>query len=439
MRRPVLCCWSIVALATACVRTTPAPASLAWKRVSFAILEDYDKDSDLEIAARDFGRFRQLGITTWRGSISWLQMEPVRGRYDFAWLHRFIRLAADSGIALRPYVAYTPEWAARGGRDADAWNDPPRSLADWRAFVRALVTELREHDNVRSIEIYNEENVPQWWDGSGAAFDSVFAEAAGVVRATAPGLGVFFGGMVWPDASWTDHACAAARPDVVPFHAYPETWTPDTVTVERYLHDFGYDSFLEVAGEACGGAPIWINETGYATAHGKTERDQALWWARAIPTFLAARGVEHVGVYEIKDLAPERGAIGGAENFHLGLGDTLGRPKLAFATVRTLVRLLGVDSIAVLDTLLRTRVTSGAERGVYVHEFLRPDGRQVVAAWTRGGPATVVVRLPFGGEAAAAWSLEGRSAPAGGLSDGELTLELDSAEVRIVEVKGGRE
>src|SRR5581483_361277 len=108
-------------------------AALAAKPVSFAILEDYDAGDDLRDVARDFALFRELGVTTWRGSLSWLQLEPARGRYDFGWLERFVTLAADSGITLRPYVAYTPEWAARGGADSDAWNDPPRDLRDWVA------------------------------------------------------------------------------------------------------------------------------------------------------------------------------------------------------------------------------------------------------------------------------------------------------------------
>ncbi|HVQ47100.1 MAG TPA: hypothetical protein VMS62_09745, partial [Gemmatimonadales bacterium] len=43
-------------------------AGTVTKPVSFAILEDYDKGQDLREVARDFSRFRELGIVQWRGS-----------------------------------------------------------------------------------------------------------------------------------------------------------------------------------------------------------------------------------------------------------------------------------------------------------------------------------------------------------------------------------
>ena len=70
------------------------------KALTFSILEDYDKGDDLEEVARDFTLMRELGIATWRGSFGWDDFEPERGRYDFAWLHEFMTLAAARGITL---------------------------------------------------------------------------------------------------------------------------------------------------------------------------------------------------------------------------------------------------------------------------------------------------------------------------------------------------
>jgi hypothetical protein len=309
-------------------------------------------------------------------------------------------------------------------------------MSDWAPFVRALATELRRHANVRSLEIYNEENTAQWWDGPPSAYDSTLAAAAAAIREAAPGMQVLLGGMVWPDADWVDHACAAARVDIVPFHAYPETWTPDSVSVESYLHDFGYAAFLPIARSECGHVPVWINETGFATVPGKTERDQALWWARAIPTFLAEPAIEHIGIYELKDLAPGASAIGGAANYHLGITDTLRHPKLAFHTVRLLVRLLGADSLAVMDPALDVRVLSGSRDDLHAHAFLRPDARQVVAVWTRRGEIVVRVRLPRRGRRATEYALDGTARPIAGFAGDALPeRRLTPGEVWLVEVE----
>jgi hypothetical protein len=182
---------------------------------------------------------------------------------------------------------------------------------------------------------------------------------------------------------------------------------------------------------------VWINETGFATTHGRTERDQALWWARAVPTFLAQPGIEHVGVYEIKDLRPTRDAIGGAENYHLGITDTLRRPKQAFDAVRLLVRLFGVDSIAVLDSALDVRVTDApaARYGPFVHAFLRPDGRQIVAVWTRRGSPSVTVRLARSGRRAIDYDLAGHGRPIARFDGVTLpAMRLTPEDVRIVEI-----
>lgn len=232
--------------------------------------KDYDIGDDLTEVARDFAMFRVLGIRTWRGSISWLEVEPQRGHFDVAWLDRFASLAADSGIDLRPYIDYTPAWAARPGGDTLTWHDAPADVSDWAAFVDTLARVLARHPNVRSLEVYNEENTTQWWSAPSAAYDTVLAVAAARVHAAAPRLQLILGGMVWPDARWATHACAAAAVDVVPFHAYPETWTPDSVTVESYLRDYGYAGFLTAERAHCRAAPVWINETGSATMPGRS-------------------------------------------------------------------------------------------------------------------------------------------------------------------------
>jgi len=255
------------------------------KRIGFSILEDYDKGENLGDVARDFGLFRELGVTTWRGSFGWDDYEPSRGQYDFGWLHLFANLADRHAITLRPCIGYTPAWAASGGSDKDAWNDPPRDLSDWERFVGRLATEMRRHRNIASYEIYNEENVAQWWDGSPSQYNEVLQRAARAVKAADRRAKVLLGGMVFPDETWIERVCAEGRSgrfiDVIPFHAYPETWTPPEVDLERYLGSQFEDGFVRAVDRDCGRKPIWINEMGFATVGGRSQHEQADWWVRA--------------------------------------------------------------------------------------------------------------------------------------------------------------
>jgi hypothetical protein len=399
-RSSLLVAAAVVAhLAHACVRVVTSPAAPAeGRRVEFSILEDYDKGDDLADVAKDFDLFRSLGVLTWRGSFGWDDYEPSRGQYDFDWLHRFADLAASRGITLRPYLAYTPAWAARGGSDADVWNDPPRQIEDWYRFVRSLAAALRRHRNIRSFEIYNEENVAQWWDGTPAAYADVLRRGVAAVKAGNPDAEILLGGMVFPDLNWLRAICGADGPgrlvDVIPFHAYPETWTPPGVSVETYVGATFGEWFVKPADVACGAKRLWINETGFATVAGRSEDDQARWWVRAVATFLAQPRIEHIGIYEIKDLAAGREAIGDAPNYHLGITTADRRPKKAFATLRRLVSLLNSRRIAVRDDDVSI-AASPPSMEVFRHLFRRNDGRWLLFLWS-AGQARVTVTLPAG-------------------------------------------
>jgi hypothetical protein len=395
-----------VALLSGCISGIPVPStapgnSTVSKPVSFAILEDYDKGQDLREVARDFSRFRELGIVQWRGSFGWDDYEPSPGRYDFDWLERFAALADTMGISLRPYLGYTPAWAARGGKDDHAWNDPPRSQQDWVRFAGAVAGRLRKYRSIVSYEIYNEENTSLWWEGSAEEYARVLREGADAIRRADPDAQVFLGGMVWPDLEWLEHACedGHASFDVLPFHAYPETWTPDSITVEK---------------------------------------DQAEWWVRALATFLAEPRVEQIGIYEIKDQPLGTAVIGDAPNYYLGLIRRDGSPKLAFETIRLLVRLFNSDSITVADPLLRVRVTAGSAGQLHQHLFIRPDGRQLVFVWDKSGSPTVELRLPASPGTITAYAIDGRSSPWKNVEGKTIRgVALQPGSVRIFQA-GGR-
>lgn len=423
------------------IASATGSAATFTKRVEFAILEDYDKGEDLGEVERDFRLFRELGIRTWRGSFGWDDYEPARGAYDFAWLHRFAERAEEHGITLRPYIGYTPGWAGTGRRDdGHAWNDPPANLADWERFVDTLGRAMSRHANVASWEIYNEPDVKLWWDGTADEFYPVLARAARALRRVSPRTMIFPGGLVWPDAEWLEGECAvipgAGAVDVVALHAYPETWTPESVTVESYLGRHYRGPFLRAVTRACGRRAVWINESGFATTPGKTEQQQADWWARAIATFLADRHVEQIGVYEIKDLRPRDGASGDAANYHLGLTRADRKKKMAFHTVKLLVGLLDSDSLTVADGELRLRVIEGDSTRIFRHLFRRPDGRQVAVVWTRGEPSTVELTLERVGRRASSWTLGGDDArwrPFDGTTLREVHLVAGEARIFVVD------
>jgi polysaccharide biosynthesis protein PslG len=429
----------VVLLSIACGRPPAAAPDPGAKRIEFSILEDYDKGDDLTEIAKDFALFKELGVSTWRGSFGWDDFEPSRGVYDFDWLHRFADLAAAHGIVLRPYVAYTPAWAAGTGTDNEVWNDPPADLDAWSAFMRRLAGEMRRHPNVVSYEIYNEENVRQWWDGTAEGYRVVLRRGAEAVKAGNPEASVIVGGMVYADAEWIEEVCSdeVNRQTVaaIPFHAYPETWTPAGVSIENYL-GAGFDQFLREVDSQCGPKPLWINEMGFATTPGKSEADQAEWWVRAIATFAAVPRLEHFGIYEIKDLPADRPVIGDAPNYHLGLTRVDRGKKLAFGTVAALVAMLGSQPVTPRVPHLEAFPPDAASV-IYARLFTRADGQRWLFLWTSGQDASTTVSLPDGSRATEL-QLDGRAAPGAPLPIRAGRLEavpLRLGEIRIFEIQ----
>ena len=425
------------------VSGTVAARKPVTKPVSFSVLQDYPKGEDFLDVEKDFALMKELGVSTWRGSFSWIDYEPERGEYDYPWLHKFVSMAAKEGITLRPYLAYTPAWAAKGGTDEVEWNDPPKRITDWRRFVARTLKELKKYPNIASYEIYNEENVKQWWDGTARDYNQVLKAGSEEVRQASPRYQVIMGGMVWPDEDWVEQACVkygnAKSFDIVPIHAYPETWTPKEVTVENYLDQARpghFDKvFLPVVDKKCARQPVWLNEVGFATPPGKTELDQANWWARAFATFLSDPRVEHIGIYQIRDRLPTTEVIGESENYYLGLTRTDRKKKLAFHTVKRLISLLNVGKLTIADADLAVEVTDGKMGALYHHLFVRPDGRQVLFVWDKKGSPTLRLK-PRPGTTVTEYSLDGTPMPFTSYDGRVLSnVRLEPKMVRIFEIK----
>jgi len=406
------------------------------KDISFAILEDYDKGDDLREIEKDFQLMNELGIDVLRCSFGWDDYEPVPGQYDFVWLKDFVRLAATYKLKLRPYIGYTPRWAGTAGSDDVDWNNPPANYHAWYQFVFNLASALREFPNVLSYEIYNEQNDRSWWDGSIEEYMETLRLGALAARAADPDVQIILGGLIFPDHSWLRRVVEASHAryyDIIAFHAYPETWSAGDVFVENYLNA-GYRAFAEnnrTLGEA---EPIWINEMGFATVPGKSEAEQANWWARAVSTFLADPHIEHIGVYEIKDLPLGKDVIGDDKNYHLGITRADRSKKLAFYTVAMLHRLLS-GQITTANNEVSLTVRAGRPGDLHAHLFKRPDGKQVLFLYDKRAAVTVEARLRTEGTAAFQYDLDGTSKPHVGFDRTVLSgVRLTPGQVAIFRI-----
>lgn len=445
MHRPALAAAFLVAALAA----PDAQQITVRKPVSFALVQDYRHGEDLGAVEADFRLMQMLEVRTWRGAIAWDQVEPAAGGFNLDWLHRFAELAARHDIQLRPYVAFTPQWAAQpGGTDALAGNNPPARLEQWGQFVGALAAGLARHSNVRSYEIYNGLGMPgagappsssaatagvpggtlaaespesaaaprlpgsapaTGWDGTPIEYARTAIAASRAIRSRHPGADVLFGGMRSPDAAWIEAVCsvsgAPGAAGILSLQAYPESDHSGASPVEQYLART--DTFIAAADRRCGRKRIWISEVGRSVGPALSDRDQAYWWVRAIATLLAHPRIEHIGIATLRDHAPASLDAGG-EGHHSGLVQSDRTPRMAFSTIDLLSDLLDTGTIDIASGALRVTIASGTPGALRHHLFTRRDGDRVLFIWDQSAAPVVQAAIP-GVRASVEYDPDGRA------------------------------
>jgi hypothetical protein len=457
-----------------CVGCTPAPArapdgarssappDAPFARVPLGLCEDYPEETrSLDEARRDFELLQAAGVRVLRVSIGWDGVEPERDRYDFGFWDAYVELAGEYGVALLPYVAYTPHWNAAGERD-DFWRAPPREPAELGELLGLLAARYR--GRIQSWEIWNEPDNRDYWLGSAAQYAELLDLGSRAVRAAAPEARVVFGGLAGGVGflrELFDRHGAAADVDVVNLHAYYETWNPNPVeTIAQYVEEVS--AIVQRHG---GRQAIWMAEIGYSNhrapdgsagasryAYEHSLDFQAVMLVRNLALVLSKPEVSLIAWYELKDPRPSDAMIGDDHNRHLGVAFADYRTKPAFDALVSMNGLTA-SGLRPIDDVLR--VAGARPSDLELHAWLTGRRSALVIAWlatypegAAAAPAgaederqrLVRVRLPYaaGGEIRA-FDARGRArvAPTALRQPGgavELELELRGGDVQILEV-----
>jgi hypothetical protein len=145
-----------------------APAHAAVPRTFAGV---YDEDAG-NLAAEAY-----TGVGIVRRPFDWSQVERTRNHYDFSAYDGFMAAAARARVAVLPIVTGpTPAfWSSKPRRSRSKAVYPPKSFAAYARYVHAAVRRYgpgglfwRAHPEltplpVRSWQIWNEPNIPNWW------------------------------------------------------------------------------------------------------------------------------------------------------------------------------------------------------------------------------------------------------------------------------------
>lgn len=126
------------------------------------------------IVDQQFGLMAKSGVEAVRITLSWGDIEPAQGNYDFEALDRLVKSAALHKLQILFNVTETPKWAS-SRPNGDFWKAPPADPAVLGATMRAYAARYgpngsfwaenptTPNEPIRRWQIWNEENAPWHW------------------------------------------------------------------------------------------------------------------------------------------------------------------------------------------------------------------------------------------------------------------------------------
>lgn len=169
--------------------------------------------------------FRVGAVRFWDSGTRWASIEPRRGEFDWSVLDRLAGGADRAGLPSLFVMGGTPRWAAPDG-PAGPYEDgsraaPPNSLADWDAFVKAVVHRYR--GRIDAYELWVLANDRRFYNGSVETLVEMTRRASRIIRAADPKATVVCPGM-------------------------GRLWEPGGVAVLRRFAELGGYGYCDVAG-----------------------------------------------------------------------------------------------------------------------------------------------------------------------------------------------
>jgi hypothetical protein len=235
------------------------------------------------------------GVGSWRVPFEWDRIQPYadeaavpadeRAQYplvdgvpsDFSVPDAQVAAAARQGIDVLALVLRTPPWA---GSDPGNALSSPKRIADYTRYLTTLIgrygprgTFWAEHPDVpkravRAWQVWNEPNLPQYWQPQPFArpYVRLLKASDKAIHAADPGAKTVMAGLAnfsWRDLKKVYAAGARGHFDVAAVH--PFSGRPsNSLKITRLNRQV-----MDAAGDRS--TPIWLTELTWSSAKGKTK------------------------------------------------------------------------------------------------------------------------------------------------------------------------
>jgi hypothetical protein len=205
------------------------------------------------------------GWRLWDAGVTWPQLEPEPGKWNFDLLDRYTRIAGEHHVDILLTLGLTPAWASARPDEPSAYDKgnaaEPRQLADWEQYLRVVAT--RYKGVIHNYEIWNEPNVKGTFTGSSQAMLELSRAAYRVLKSVDPTITVVSpaatagDGVSWLGEYLQKGGCAYT--DVIGYHFYVTPEPPEAMVAlikKVEVTSRKYD---------CQNKPVWNTESGWAS------------------------------------------------------------------------------------------------------------------------------------------------------------------------------
>lgn len=215
------------------------------------------------------------GWRLWDVHVTWPEIEPQRGKWDFTLLDRYVQIAQEHHVSILLTLGLTPAWSSARPSEKSSYGpgnaSEPTHLSDWENYVRTVAA--RYKGVIHNYEIWNEPNVKGTFTGDAAAMLGLSRSAYATLKSVDPTITVVspsptaWDGIPWLNTFLRLGGCQYA--DVIGYHFYvtpdaPEKVIPLIQRVKSSLRTHGCDK------------PLWNTESGWAEPkHFSTEAEAA--------------------------------------------------------------------------------------------------------------------------------------------------------------------
>lgn len=251
------------------------PVTPRAERVPYVGLHMHRADQGTAWPAAGFGSWR-----LWDAHVAWPNLEPERGRWDFARLDRYVAMARLTGVEILLPLGLSPGWASARPAERSSYAPgnaaEPRNMEDWRNYVRTVAT--RYKGRIRDFEIWNEPNETGFFSGTPEKLVELTCEAQAVLKAVSAENRLVSPAMIGEGREpqvleqflrLGGNKCV----DIVGYHFYVPKGTPEaTLPLVRRVRE-------AMTRAGVGNLPLWNTEAGWwiANTDGTPEAADLRW------------------------------------------------------------------------------------------------------------------------------------------------------------------